>query len=196
MISPLEIQEKEFSRSLKGFKEEEVNEFLDRITLDLERLLEENRQLKAEKKQMKEDLEKYQTSETAVLETLETAKALMGDISVSAEKRAQILIKNAEMEAEQIQREARESAERMKEESRMLHSSLIGIRSRYKQLLESEMERLDTLGTDLLSEQNIKDIKDLPETKRTSKQTAETPAKKQQKSLNREDMKKTMVHIK
>ena len=49
MISPLEIQEKEFSRSLKGFKEDEVNEFLDRITLDLERILEENRQLRAEK---------------------------------------------------------------------------------------------------------------------------------------------------
>ena len=74
---------------------------------------------------MKEDLEKYQTSETAVLETLETAKALMGDISVSAEKRAQILIKNAEMEAEKIQREARESAERKKEESRLLQFNRI-----------------------------------------------------------------------
>ena len=54
MISPLEIQEKEFSRGLKGFKEDEVNEFLDQITLDLEHLLEENRQLKAEKQQMEE----------------------------------------------------------------------------------------------------------------------------------------------
>ena len=94
MISPLEIQEKEFSRSLKGFKEDEVNEFLDRITLDLERILEENRQLRAEKEQLTEELKKYKSSESAVLDTLETAKALMGDISASAEKRAQILLKN------------------------------------------------------------------------------------------------------
>ena len=62
MISPLEIQEKEFSRSLKGFKEDEVNEFLDRITLDLERILEENRQLRAEKEQLTEELKKYKSS--------------------------------------------------------------------------------------------------------------------------------------
>ena len=61
MISPLEIQEKEFSRSLKGFKEDEVNEFLDRITLDLERILEENRQLRAEKEQLTEELKKYKS---------------------------------------------------------------------------------------------------------------------------------------
>ena len=48
MITPLEIQEKEFGRGLKGFKEEEVNEFLDQITLDLERLLAENDQLMME----------------------------------------------------------------------------------------------------------------------------------------------------
>ena len=35
----------------------------------------------------------------AVLETLEAAKALMGDISTSAEKRAEILLKNAELDA-------------------------------------------------------------------------------------------------
>ena len=103
MISPLEIQEKEFSRGLKGFKEDEVNEFLDQITLDLEHLLEENRQLKAEKQQMEEDLKKYQSSEGAVLQTLETAKALMGELSASAEKRAQILLKNAELDAQRMQ---------------------------------------------------------------------------------------------
>ena len=70
MISPLEIQEKEFSRGLKGFKEDEVNEFLDQITLDLERLLEENRQLRAERDQMEEELKKYKNSESAALRAL------------------------------------------------------------------------------------------------------------------------------
>ena len=121
MISPLEIQEKEFGRGLKGFKEDEVNEFLDQLTLDLERLLEENRQLKAEKQQMEEELKKFKESETSVLETLETAKALMGDISASAEKRAQILLKNAELDAQRIQREAREEAGEYGDAHRTIH---------------------------------------------------------------------------
>ena len=129
MISPLEIQEKEFSRSLKGFKEDEVNEFLDRITLDLERILEENRQLRAEKEQLTEELKKYKSSESAVLDTLETAKALMGDISASAEKRAQILLKNAEMEAQNMQREAKKAIERMNEESAALRGRVKSLRA-------------------------------------------------------------------
>ena len=43
MIRPIDIQEKEFSRAVRGYREEEVNEFLDAITLDMDRLLNELR---------------------------------------------------------------------------------------------------------------------------------------------------------
>ena len=39
MITPLDIQNKEFSRGVRGYKEEEVDEFLDLITVDMEKLL-------------------------------------------------------------------------------------------------------------------------------------------------------------
>ncbi len=190
MISPLEIQEKEFSRGLKGFKEDEVNQFLDQITLDLERLLEENRQLKAERDQMAEELKKYETTEGSIVETLETAKALMGEIYVSAEKRAQVLVKNAELDAQQIQRAAREEASRLYEENAALRSKVDGFRLKYKQFLESELRRCDSLVTELFPElemDDLKDLKDLPVAKST---------KKTKTTLPRDDRKKTMVHIK
>lgn len=204
MISPLEIQEKEFSRSLKGFKEDEVNEFLDRITLDLERVLEENRQLRAEKEQLTEELKKYKSSESAVLDTLETAKALMGDISASAEKRAQILLKNAELEAQSMQREAKEAIERMNEESAALRGRVKGFRAKYRQLLEMELQHFDSMTEELLpelknvssasvpkpvekprSELKIKDLEELPEAE--AKKTGANGA---------DDRMKTMVHRK
>lgn len=187
MISPLEIQEKEFSRGLKGFKEDEVNEFLDQITLDLERLLEENRQLKAERDQLSEELKKYETTEGSILETLETAKALMGDISVSAEKRAQVLLKNAELDAQRIQREAKEEADRMYEENAALRSRVAGFQLKYKQLLEAELRRCDSLATELFPELGMDDLKELPEAKNLKRAKA---------AFTREDNKKTMVHIK
>ncbi|MCI8645753.1 MAG: DivIVA domain-containing protein [Firmicutes bacterium] len=186
MISPLEIQEKEFGRGLKGFKEDEVNEFLDQLTLDLERLLEENRQLKAEKQQMEEELKKFKESETSVLETLETAKALMGDISASAEKRAQILLKNAELDAQRIQREAREEAERMNEENAALHSRVAGLRQKFRQLLESELERFDTLSTELFPELGVEDLDELPEAKPQNGKPA----------FRADEKRKTIVHVK
>ena len=45
MITPLDIQNKEFSRAVRD-KEEDVDGFLDLLTLDLEKILEENRRLK------------------------------------------------------------------------------------------------------------------------------------------------------
>lgn len=190
MISPLEIQEKEFAKGLKGFKEDEVNEFLDQITLDLERLLEENRQLKAERDQLEEDLKKYQSSESAVLETLETAKALMGDISSSAEKRAQILLKNAELDAQLIQREAKESVERMNEESAIMKNRFSEFKKRYKQMLETELQRFDTLTAELFPEMetgmDMEDLNDLPEAK----------AQQERPKSSAADNKKTMVNIK
>ena len=198
MISPLEIQEKEFSRSLKGFKEDEVNEFLDRITLDLERILEENRQLRAEKEQLTEELKKYKSSESAVLDTLETAKALMGDISASAEKRAQILLKNAEMEAQNMQREAKEAIERMNEESAALRGRVKSFRAKYRQLLEMELQHYDSMTEELFPELKsspqaaapksaekprsglkMKDLEELPEagTKKTGANGAESRMK-------------------
>lgn len=186
MISPLEIQEKEFGRGLKGFKEDEVNEFLDHITLDLERLLEENRRLKAEKEQMEEELKKFRESENSVLDTLEAAKALMGDISASAEKRAQILLKNAELDAQRIQREAREQAERMNEENAALHNRVTAFRRKFRQMLESELQRFDTLSADLFPELGIDDLDELPE----AKPEAEKPVSRA------DDRKKTIVHVK
>ena len=86
MIKPIDIQEKEFTKAVRGYKEDEVNEFLDEITIDLERILDELRQTKEENSRLVEELERHRSSEGTVLETLEAAKSLMADISASAER--------------------------------------------------------------------------------------------------------------
>jgi cell division initiation protein len=149
MITPLDIQNKEFTKGVRGYKEEEVDSFLDLITLDFEKLMQDNRRLKDSIGVLTGEVERYRGSESAVLETLEAAKALMGDISASAEKRAEILLRNAEMDAERIQREARESVERLTEESVNLRNRLNMFRSKFRNLLEMELERFNTLSAEL-----------------------------------------------
>lgn len=162
MITPLEIQEKEFGRGLKGFKEEEVNEFLDQITLDLERLLADNEQLYNENQKLKEELKKFQESEHSVINTLETAKALMNDISASAEKRAQILLKNAELEAQTMMREAKEAVARMNDENIVLSNKLSTFRRKYKELLEGELRNLEGSASELTAALSMEDLSEIP----------------------------------
>ena len=46
MITPLDIQNKEFKKSFRGYKESEVDQFLDEIIEDYEKLYKENIELK------------------------------------------------------------------------------------------------------------------------------------------------------
>lgn len=172
MITPLDIQNKEFTRGVRGYKEEEVDSFLDLVTLDFEKLIQENKRLKENLKTLTSEVERYRGSEGSILETLEAAKALMRDISASAEKRAEILLKNAELDAERIQREARESVERLTEESKSLKNRWGGFKTRYRNLLETELERFDDLTAEIFEEADLEELKTLTDVKTADQRAA------------------------
>ena len=106
MITPADIEYKEFTKAVRGYKEEEVDAFLDLIIVDMEKLIRENKKLKEELQKAHGQVDKHISSETSVYETLEAAKSLMNDIAASAERRAEVLLKNAELEASLITKEA------------------------------------------------------------------------------------------
>ncbi|WP_312653572.1 DivIVA domain-containing protein [Aminipila sp.] len=199
MITPLDIQNKEFSKGVRGYKEEDVDSFLDLLTIDLEKLIGENAALKEEVKHLNGDLEKYKGSETAVVETLEAAKALMRDIALSSEKRAEILLKNAELDAQLITREAKESVERLTEESSNLRNRFVTFKSKYKNLLESELERFDTLSNEIFNEFGDLGIKS--NSQKTNNQEVKTDVVNCKTKIisdiesGVDDLKKTMINL-
>ncbi len=157
MITPLDIQNKEFGRAVRGYKEDEVDEFLDELTTDLEALISERDallllkdELSARLSDAEAKVERYKGQEMAIVSTLESAKALMNDISASAEKRAQILLKDAELEAVNIRRQAEESLGVIKDEETRLIQRVSNFKSRYKSLLESELEKFDDFSDELV----------------------------------------------
>ena len=157
MITPLDIQNIEFAKAVRGYKEEEVDEFLDQLTKDLEQVLAERDALLLVKDELTAQLAEantkvgtYQQQEGAVLSTLEAAKALMNDISSSAEKRAQILVRNAELDAQNIRRQAEESLGILKDEETRLIQRVSNFKARYRSLLEGELEKFDDFSDELV----------------------------------------------
>ena len=77
----------------------------------------------------------------------------MNDIAASAEKRAEILLKNAELEASLITREARENISKYTEEGSRLMGRVESLRDRYRDMLRDELSRLDAqANNDFFSE--------------------------------------------
>lgn len=152
MVTLNDIEVKEFSKTLRGFNPEEVDDFLGEIYLTLQQLMNENELLKEKVNVLSKDMEKYHNSQQSVASTMESAKKLMNDISESAERRAEIIIKNAQMDAEVIQRDAKESIARMTEEGERLKQKVNRYRERYRQLLEDELSQLEGSSEDLFAE--------------------------------------------
>ncbi len=208
MITPSDIENKQFGRVKKGYDPDEVDDFLDLVILDMEKLLRENRQLKDELSKAHVQVDKHMSSETSVYETLEAAKSLMNDIAASAERRAEILLKNAEMEANIITKEAKESISRLTEDGNRLKTKVEMLKGRYKNLLEAELERIDFLGEDLI-EDFEKDFmpasmtelgekepaKAEPAVAIESRTEARTEAAEDHAGKEKEDLTKTMVNI-
>lgn len=162
MIRPIDIQEKVFTKAVRGYKEEEVNAFLDELTVDLDRLLNELRETKEENSRLVEELERHRATEGRVVETLRAAKSLMSDISASAEKRAEILLKNAELDAAMMRKNAREESEALAKETQHLKARYTEFRNRYKRMLEQELQRFESSRGAEVSASSIVDFEDLP----------------------------------
>lgn len=191
MITPLDIEKKEFSRGMRGYSPEEVDSYLNQIIIEMDRLIKENNTLKDENEKMRAEITATKSSEEEVISTLETARKLMSEISASAEKRAELLLKNARLEADIIKREAKEASEKFMEESKSIRTRVTSLRERYKNMLEDELDRFDTLSKDIFEEADDI-IANLPEVQ--TRNTIETVPVKNVPEAD-EDMSKTMLNI-
>ena len=196
MITPSDIENKDFKRAKKGYDPDEVDEYLDLIIVDMEKLIKENRRLKEELTKANNQVNKHMNSESSVYETLNAAKQLMNDIAASAERRAEILLKNAELEADLITREAKENISRYTDEGNRLMSRVDILKERYRGMLKEELDRLESTENDFFAEFRNDfmpaSIQDIPEDDmkiRTPAETREEPAVKEEKL----DLTKTMV---
>ena len=152
MIMPIDIDKKEFSRDKKGYNSREVDEFLDIIVADYEKILNDNRQMAHKIKSLEAQLAEAQKDDGAMVETLETAKKLMADISASAERRAELMMRDAELEADNMLSDAKVKIKQITEEHSMLSNKVRRLRSNFRRMLENELAKLDEDEFDVIKE--------------------------------------------
>ena len=158
MIMPIDIDKKEFSRDKRGYNSREVDEFLDIIVADYEKILNDNRSMAHKIKALEKQLAETQKDDNAMLETLETAKKLMADISASAERRAELMMRDAELEAENMLLDAKVAVRQVNDEHVILSNKVKRLRANMRKMLEAELARLDDDIFGVLDELDRSDI--------------------------------------
>jgi cell division initiation protein len=156
MITPLDIQNKEFRRSLRGYNEEEVDEFLDEVMKDFEKLYKENMELKDKILVLNEQIDKYNSLEHTLKETLIVAQSTADEVISAAKEKAKNIIENANVEAKRLIDEANEEVYRIKKAYENLLREMFLFKTRYKSFIEAQLTALDEFYSEI--ENNTKKI--------------------------------------
>ncbi len=99
-ILPKEIKKTDFKKTFRGYDINEVDAFLETVSLRYERLYEENTELLAQIKILKSDLDVYKENETTLQKAIVKAQDLSDEIIQTSKKRAENIVKEAELNAQ------------------------------------------------------------------------------------------------
>jgi cell division initiation protein len=149
MITPMDIRNKEFKKAFKGYREDEVDEFLDKVIADYERIYRENGELKDRISIDNERIESYNSMEKSLQNTLLIAQTTAEDIVANSRKKAEIIIKEAEEQARRIVEDANSSVIKINRDYEELKKEVQVFKTRFKTLLQSELESLNATLKDI-----------------------------------------------
>lgn len=142
-ISPMDIEQQQFGKSFRGYNEEEVDNFLDRIAKDYEEVLNENVKSKDEVERLQAKLAEYLKMEETLRTALVNAQQSASSIREAMQKEAQNLIETAQIEAERIKQKAMQEILDTNNEITTLQKRKFLILEKLKNTLKLHIRMLD-----------------------------------------------------
>ncbi|WP_096189203.1 DivIVA domain-containing protein [Evansella halocellulosilytica] len=155
-LTPLDIHNKEFTRGFRGYDEDEVNEFLDQVIKDYEIVIREKKELTDRVHELEEKLKHFSNIETTLNKSILVAQETAEDVKRNADKEAKLIIKESEKNADRIVNEALSKSRKIALEIEELKKQSSVYRTRFKMLLEAQLELLNNDDWDQLNK-NIED---------------------------------------
>ena len=148
MLTPLDIHNKEFKRGFRGYSEEDVDEFLDRVIKDYEQIYRENIEMKENIDRLNSKLEHFQHMESTLHNTLIIAQETAEEVKLNAKKTTELMIKETEINAQKLVEEASNKVRRMASEYDDLRKQVDVYRVRMRTLVQAQLEILGDASED------------------------------------------------
>ncbi|SHM07812.1 cell division initiation protein [Caldanaerovirga acetigignens] len=147
-LTPLDIQKKEFRKSFRGYSEEEVKDFLEKVTQSYEKLYRENQELKEEIKFLREKLKEYQELETTLKKAIILAEKAAEDLKRNAEREKELIIKDARVKAEEMLAKAKMRCDVLSERYEEIKAQFQLFKTRFLNFLQSQIDLINSAGLD------------------------------------------------
>ncbi|WP_418790534.1 DivIVA domain-containing protein [Phosphitispora sp. TUW77] len=139
-LTPLDIHNKQFRKAFRGYDEEEVDEFFDRVVKEYETLFKENARLKEALEAKDSDIGTYRELEQTLQKTLVIAQQTADEMKHGAHREADAVIQEARLKAEQIIAAAEEKVKNIIKEYENIKKETQVFRVNFRAFLRSHME--------------------------------------------------------
>jgi cell division initiation protein len=147
-LTPLDIKKQEFKRTMRGYDPEEVNAFLEMVAEEFEALHREKNRLEDETLKLRTQLHDYQEVERTLKQTLMNAQESMQLSRDNSKREADLVLREAELQAERIISDARKKLGELKNELLVVRAQKDSFARRLRHLLESQLELIGVLELD------------------------------------------------
>ncbi|ELI5406813.1 DivIVA domain-containing protein [Staphylococcus pseudintermedius] len=141
-FTPSEIKNKAFTRIKNGFEPTEVEQYLEQLSHEIERLKEDKKQLEKVLEERNAHIQSFKEVEKSVGEAIVSAQRAADETKAAAQKERDAIIQKAQAEASQIVNDGIEKARRLSFQTEDMKRQSKVFRSRFRMLVEAQLDLL------------------------------------------------------
>lgn len=157
VLSPIDIEQKTFRVALRGYAEEEVDQFLDEIVIAIREYERQLRDANERVAVLEEQLEANRETEDRIKKTLVIAQRTADQVVQEARGEAQQLLIEARTKASEVELERIQERDNLVADLDRMRSSVAGIKERIVGLADSTLGNLEAIEADIIAVQPDRD---------------------------------------
>lgn len=157
-LTPMDINNKDFKKGLRGYNVEEVDEFLDEVVENYEELYKENSRLKETIERLKDKVEQYEKLEATIQNTLLLAQNAAEQARETSQKEADLIIGNANETAQKILDKAHNNVIGINDEYERVKEEFIKFRAKFRGFMNTQLQTFHELEKDLTKNYNVSEV--------------------------------------
>ncbi len=141
----MQIQVKDFTKSLRGYDINEVRDFLDEVAKQVESMAYENKTLRDKIREKELSILEYRDRESMLKDTMYTAQKVTEDIKKDASRDATNIMTQAKLRADSMLKQAQQDLKAVVEETSRLKKQKLELSAQLRSTLETHLRLLDRI---------------------------------------------------
>lgn len=142
-LTAVDVRRYDFGNALRGYDRARVDQFREQVAEELERLTRANQELDTKARNFHEQLKSFRDRDKALNEALVSAQQLRGDIREQAEREAQLIVREAQQDAERQLQTVRDEVRWAEEELQALWRTRRSYLAQLRHHLERQLTDLN-----------------------------------------------------